>query len=68
MLWLESAPRRASTSAAAIPLRQVPGAIFDGQAESFGDLAPKQREVAGLEEQHLVAGRECVHHGRFPGA
>ena len=46
----------------------VAGHVVDLQAESFGHLSPHQREVAGLENQHAVAGRQRVHQRGFGGA
>ncbi len=41
---------------------------FQVELELLGDALPQHRELAGLGEQHLVAGRERVDDGRFPGA
>jgi hypothetical protein len=41
---------------------------LDREAEARGHLDPERREVAGLDHQHRVAGRERVDQRRFPGA
>src|SRR6185437_7074252 len=40
----------------------------DLEPEPRGHGAPEARELAGLEGEHLVAGRERVGERRFPGA
>ena len=48
------------------PAPPVAGDPLDVQAQPFGDLLPESREVAGLEHQDAVAGREHVDEGRLP--
>ena len=38
------------------------------EAEALGHLLPQRGELAGLEHQHAVAGRQRVDERRFPGA
>ena len=38
------------------------------EPELLGHLLPQRRELAGLDHQHAVAGRERVDQRRFPGA
>ena len=46
----------------------VAGNEIDLQAEPRGHVAPERGEVAGLEHQHRVAGRQRVDERRFPRA
>ena len=46
----------------------VAGNEVDDEAEPLGHLAPQRREVAGLEHQHAIAGRQRVDERRFPRA
>lgn len=39
---------------------------LDDEPHAFGDLAPQRGEMASLEHQHLVAGRQRIDDGRFP--
>src|ERR1700733_499226 len=41
---------------------------FEVELEFLGDALPQYGELAGLGEQHLVAGRKRVDDGRLPGA
>ena len=41
---------------------------FDVELEFLGDAAPQHRELAGLGQQHLVAGRQRIDDRGFPGA
>src|SRR5581483_10991581 len=40
----------------------------DVELEFVGNAAPEHRKLAGLGQQHLVAGRQRVDEGCFPGA
>jgi len=46
----------------------VTGHPLDVEAEALRHVAPERREVAGLERQHPVAGRERVDQRGLPGA
>ena len=44
----------------------VAGHEIHVEAEPRGHVAPQRGEMAGLEHQHGVAGRQRVHERRFP--
>ena len=46
----------------------VAGQQFYFETQLSGDFAPEVGEVAGLEHQYPVAGRECIGERSFPGA
>ena len=46
----------------------VAGNEVDLQTEPRGHVAPEHGEVAGLEHQHVVAGRQGIHERRLPRA
>ena len=46
----------------------VGGDEFGLEAELLGHLLPQRGELAGLDHQHLVAGRQRVDQRAFPGA
>src|SRR5579872_1512325 len=46
----------------------IGGQKFQVEFEFLGDAPPQHRELAGLGEQHLVARRQRIDDGRFPGA
>ena len=60
-----AAPRSRSGSA---PWRQSPGTNSTSRPEPRGHLPPERGEVAGLEREHPVAGRQRVDQRRLPGA
>ncbi len=49
-------------------LAPVGGDELGLQAETLRHLLPQRGELAGLHHQHLVAGRQRVDQGAFPGA
>ena len=59
-----ASPRRVGVGAVA----PVAGHELDLQAEPLGQLVPQRGEMAGLEHQHPVAGRERVDERGLPGA
>ena len=66
--WLLSAARRSLSLANSSALAPVGADDLDLEAERLGELLEAQREVAGLDHQHEVAGREQVGDRRLPGA
>jgi hypothetical protein len=65
---VESSARRASIAAASTPERQSPGTNSVTMPSLLRHLLPQGGEVAGLEHQHAVAGRQGVDEGGFPRA